>query len=69
MSGPRASGDLAAGSETQARLAVSDDPAADTTGGYTRHRRPARLHGPVDCKELKDQSLDHCTEASRVILR
>lgn len=42
MGGPEAPHDLGLGHVTQAWLAVSDDPAARTSGGYWFHQRPAR---------------------------
>ena len=41
MGGPSASDDLILGHRTQAWLAVSDDPEADTSGRYWFHQRPA----------------------------
>ncbi len=42
MGGPEAPHELSLGHVTQAWLAVSDDPAAGTTGGYWFHQRLAR---------------------------
>lgn len=39
MGGPGAKDDLTMGYQTQAWLAVSDDPAARVSGGYWRHRK------------------------------
>jgi NAD(P)-dependent dehydrogenase (short-subunit alcohol dehydrogenase family) len=68
MSGPRASGDLVAGAETQAWLAVSDDPAARRTSGYFFHKRPARMHPAASRSEVQDRLVASCARVSGVTL-
>lgn len=66
--GPRATGDLALGSLTQAWLATSDEPAARVTGGYFFHQRPARLHQDARREDLQDALIDYCARVSGVAL-
>jgi len=54
MGGPAASDDLAEGHRTQAWLAVSDDAAANVTGGYWYHRQrqdPAPMASDPDFQQ------------------
>lgn len=54
MGGPGAPDDLAAGSVTQAWLAVSDDPAATVSGGYFYHQQPQQVHPAVRSRAFQD---------------
>ena len=68
MGGPGANDDLDQGHRTQAWLAVSDDAAAKTTGGYFYHRKPARLHPAARDAALQDRLLDICRDRSGIAL-
>lgn len=68
MGGPRASGDLAKGSVTQAWLATSDDPAAKVSGGYFHHQQRARLHPDAASEDAQDRLFDICAKLSAVQL-
>lgn len=68
MGGLRANGDLTAGAETQAWLAVGDEPAARTTAGYFFHRRRARLHPAGAGVDLQDRLVAICATASGLTL-
>ena len=62
MGGPEATGDLYQGAETQAWLAVSDEPAAQVSGEYFYHRE-LREPAPISRDEsLQDALLDYCAE-------
>jgi NAD(P)-dependent dehydrogenase (short-subunit alcohol dehydrogenase family) len=62
MGGSGAPDDLEAGPVTQAWLAVSDDPAARTTGGYFYHQRPIDPPGGARDAARQDALLDYCAE-------
>jgi NAD(P)-dependent dehydrogenase (short-subunit alcohol dehydrogenase family) len=66
MGGPGAPGDLAAGSLTQAWLAVSDDPAAAVTGGYFHHRQQRSPAPAAHDTALQDALLHRCAEITGV---
>jgi NAD(P)-dependent dehydrogenase (short-subunit alcohol dehydrogenase family) len=68
MGGPGANDDLDQGHRTQAWLAVSEDAAAKTTGGYFYHRKPARLHPSARDAALQDRLLDICRDLSGIAL-
>ena len=68
MGGAHATGDLAQAHLTQAWLAASDDPAADTTGGYFFHMRPRRPSGAVHDPLRQDMLLAACARLSGVTL-
>jgi NAD(P)-dependent dehydrogenase (short-subunit alcohol dehydrogenase family) len=68
MGGPGAPDDLEQGHQTQAWLAVSDDPAARVTGGYFYHQRPSRVNSVARDLGLQDRLLDYCAELSGVAL-
>lgn len=68
MGGAGAPDDLAKGSETQAWLAVSDDPDATTTAGYFFHRRPASVLGAARDTALQDELIALCEKLSGVAL-
>lgn len=58
MGGPSATDDLRLGHVTQAWLAVSDDPAARTSGGYWHHRRRSTPHPSVADERWQDHLVD-----------
>lgn len=69
MGGPRATGDLDAGSRTQAWLAAGDDPAAAAaSGGYFHHLRPARAAGAARDVALQERLLAECARLTGVAL-
>jgi len=68
MGGPRATGDLARGAETQGWLAAGADGAANRSGGYFYHRAPARLNDAARDPHVQDTLLDICRKASGVAL-
>jgi NAD(P)-dependent dehydrogenase (short-subunit alcohol dehydrogenase family) len=68
MGGPGAHDDLDQGHRTQAWLAVSEDAAANSTGGYFYHRKPARLHPAAQDAALQDRLLDICRDLSGIAL-
>ena len=55
MGGPSAPDDLEMGHQTQVWLAVSDDPDAETTGGYWRHRAPQQPAAEVTDHDFQDK--------------
>lgn len=68
MGGPRATGDLDAGSRTQAWLAAGDDPAAAVTGGYFHHLRPKEPSGAARDVDRQERLLAECARLSGVEL-
>jgi NAD(P)-dependent dehydrogenase (short-subunit alcohol dehydrogenase family) len=68
MGGAGAPDDLDEGCRTQAWLAVSDDPAARTTGGYFFHRRPRAPNPEARDAALQDRLLALCHEISGVAM-
>jgi NAD(P)-dependent dehydrogenase (short-subunit alcohol dehydrogenase family) len=68
MGGPRATGELDAGSRTQAWLAASDDPEAMVTGGYFHHLRPKKPSGAARDVNLQERLLAECAHLSGVRL-
>ncbi|HUA72480.1 MAG TPA: SDR family NAD(P)-dependent oxidoreductase [Solirubrobacteraceae bacterium] len=66
MGGPGAPDDLAAGSDTQAWLATSDDPVVTVTGRYFYHRRPQSTHPAASRVEVQDGLVEACAELSGV---
>lgn len=68
MGGPRATGDLDAGSRTQAWLAAGDDPAAMVSGGYFHHLRPRTPSGAAQDKARQERLLAECRRLSGVDL-
>jgi NAD(P)-dependent dehydrogenase (short-subunit alcohol dehydrogenase family) len=58
MGGPSAPDDLRLGHLTQEWLAVSDDAAALTTGGYWHHQRLRKPHPIVHDQRFQDDLLD-----------
>jgi NAD(P)-dependent dehydrogenase (short-subunit alcohol dehydrogenase family) len=68
MGGPGAPDDLELGADTQAWLAVSDDPEATVTGRCFHHRRELAC-APVAARvELQDGLLGACAELTGVTL-
>jgi NAD(P)-dependent dehydrogenase (short-subunit alcohol dehydrogenase family) len=68
MGGPGAPDDLDQAHLTQAWLAVSDDSAAQVTGGYFYHRRLKDVNPAAQDHELQDRLLDYCRDLSGVAL-
>jgi len=62
MGGRGAPDDLDLGSETQAWLAVSQDPAAMVSGVYFFHKTPQRIHAPARDVTIQDRLLSACEE-------
>jgi len=60
MGGPTAPDDLAAGSQTQAWLAVSDDPGALTSGQYFYHQAIRAPAPAVNDIEVQEHLLEAC---------
>ena len=69
MGGPGAPDNLEQGSLTQAWLAVSDDPAALSTGRCFYHRQPADVHPAARDEGLQDRLLEYCRDVSGVELK
>jgi NAD(P)-dependent dehydrogenase (short-subunit alcohol dehydrogenase family) len=68
MGGRGAPDDLARGAETQAWLAVSDEPAARVTGEYFFHKRPRTVHQATRDANVQRALLDACAKYSGVTL-
>jgi len=68
MGGRGAPDDLAQGAETQAWLAVSDEPAARVTGEYFYHERPRKAHPAARDVGVQSTLLARCAELSGVTL-
>jgi NAD(P)-dependent dehydrogenase (short-subunit alcohol dehydrogenase family) len=69
MGGAGAPDDLDEGHRTQAWLAASDDPEAQTTGGYFHHLAPRQPNPQVYDVRLQDRLLDVCQEISGVYVK
>jgi NAD(P)-dependent dehydrogenase (short-subunit alcohol dehydrogenase family) len=68
MGGRSAPDDLSKGAETQAWLAVSDDPAARVTGQYFYHKRPREVHPAARDPRVQGALLAACARVSGVTL-
>jgi NAD(P)-dependent dehydrogenase (short-subunit alcohol dehydrogenase family) len=68
MGGPGAPDDLALGADTQAWLAVSDEPAARVTGRYLYHRTERPADPTASDPQLQDGLLAACAQLSGVTL-
>jgi NAD(P)-dependent dehydrogenase (short-subunit alcohol dehydrogenase family) len=66
MGGPGAPDDLALGADTQAWLAVSDDPAARVSGRYFYHRAERAADPAASDPQVQDGLLAVCAELSGV---
>ena len=66
MGGRGAPDDLSKGAETQAWLAVSDDPAARVTGEYFYHKRPRAVHPAARDRGVQTTLLEACARISGV---
>jgi NAD(P)-dependent dehydrogenase (short-subunit alcohol dehydrogenase family) len=64
MGGPAAPDDLSLAPVTQAWLAVSDDPAATSTGGYFFHQQPQQVHPAARDVTVQDKLLAYCARLS-----
>lgn len=68
MGGPSATDDLEQGYQTQAWLAVSDDPAAKVTGQYFYHMRPRKALAAARDQRRQEMLLQACERFSGVKL-
>ncbi len=68
MGGPGAPDDLAAGAETQAWLATSNDPAAMVTGQYFYHRKRHDVAPTARDAKIQDRLIAQCARISGVSL-
>jgi NAD(P)-dependent dehydrogenase (short-subunit alcohol dehydrogenase family) len=68
MGGPGAPDDIDQGNQTQAWLAVSDDPEARVTGGYFYHKEPASLNPAAHDLSRQDRLLDYCRDLTGIAL-
>jgi NAD(P)-dependent dehydrogenase (short-subunit alcohol dehydrogenase family) len=66
MGGPGAPDDLAKGAETQAWLAVSDEPAAKVSGEYFFHQRKKAVSANARREDLQDALMDYCRKIAGV---
>jgi len=66
MGGPSAPDDLTQGAVTQARLAVSDDPAAVVTGRYFFHQKEKPASAAAQRTDLQDRLLDYCRDLTGI---
>jgi NAD(P)-dependent dehydrogenase (short-subunit alcohol dehydrogenase family) len=62
MGGPGAPDDLELGANTQAWLAVSDDPEAKVSGQVLYHRRPREAHSAASRQDVQDELLAACRQ-------
>jgi NAD(P)-dependent dehydrogenase (short-subunit alcohol dehydrogenase family) len=68
MGGPGAPDDLSLAAVTQVWLAVSDDPAANVSGGYFYHQQPREVHPAAHSPTIQDGLLDWCADLTGVVL-
>src|SRR6185437_4943550 len=68
MGGPEAPDDLTQGGETQAWLAVSDDPTATVNGQYFYHRRQRDPSPATRDETLQNTLLEYCARIAGVAL-
>jgi NAD(P)-dependent dehydrogenase (short-subunit alcohol dehydrogenase family) len=68
MGGPGAPDDLALGADTQAWLAVSDEPAARVTGRYFYHRAERPADSAATDPAVQDELLAACAQLTGVAL-
>jgi NAD(P)-dependent dehydrogenase (short-subunit alcohol dehydrogenase family) len=68
MGGPGAPDDLALGADTQAWLAVSDEPAARVTGRYFYHRTERPADPAASDPAVQDGLLAACAQLTGVVL-
>jgi NAD(P)-dependent dehydrogenase (short-subunit alcohol dehydrogenase family) len=68
MGGPSAPDDLHQGCVTQAWLAVSDDPLAQSTGGYFYHQRPREPNPIARDVGVQEALLAECRQISGIPL-
>jgi NAD(P)-dependent dehydrogenase (short-subunit alcohol dehydrogenase family) len=68
MGGPNAYDDLDQGHRTQAWLAVSDDTAARSSGGFYYHLKPGKLNSAANDVKLQDALIQLCETASGIAL-
>jgi hypothetical protein len=68
MGGASAPDDFSEGVDTQAWLAVSDDPSAMVSGEYFFHRQSQAANIHTRDTKLQDELLNECARLSKVIL-
>nr|WP_276508635.1 SDR family oxidoreductase [Modestobacter muralis] len=68
MGGPGAPDDMSLAPVTQAWLAVSDDPAAQVSGGYFFHQRARATHPLASSAQVQADLLARCAEITGVQL-
>ncbi len=68
MGGPGAPDDLTEGAETQAWLAVSDDPKAMVSGRYFYHKSDREAHSAASDVAFQDRLLRVCEQLSGVAI-
>jgi hypothetical protein len=68
MGGRGAPDDLALGADTQAWLAVSDEPAARVTGRYFYHRAERPADSAASDPAVQDELLAACAQLTGVAL-
>jgi NAD(P)-dependent dehydrogenase (short-subunit alcohol dehydrogenase family) len=68
MGGSGAPDDLSHGSDTQAWLAVSEDPSATVTGEYFFHRQREKTSESADDTDLQERFLSVCADLADVRL-
>jgi NAD(P)-dependent dehydrogenase (short-subunit alcohol dehydrogenase family) len=68
MGGPGAPDDLELGADTQAWLAVSDEPEAKVSGRCFYHRRPREAHPAASEQRVQDGLLQACQQLTGVDL-
>lgn len=68
MGGAGAPDDLEMGHQTQTWLAVSEDPAAKTSGGYWYHRQHSKPAAQVTDPGFQDQLMDRLAELTGIRL-
>lgn len=68
MGGPGATDDLEEGHLTQTWLAVSEDPAAKTSGGYWHHRRRTKPAAEAQDSDFRENLLERLKELTGVVV-
>lgn len=66
MGGAGAPDDLEQGYQTQAWLAVSNDPKAKVSGQYFYHKKTARYNTIADDLKLQDQLIENCARLTGI---
>ncbi|HEY4154687.1 MAG TPA: SDR family NAD(P)-dependent oxidoreductase [Puia sp.] len=66
MGGPGAPDNLEEGAKTQVWLAVSDDPAAQSTGKFFHHRKIRKPNPAAESPQIQEEYLKHCARFSGI---